>query len=227
MQSISNLRQRLTALLPTALKIYLLAVIFFLSVLYIGRLFGIDIYLLATDPGEVAQQPPYVGLISNVGILLWCGTAAVCLFSASLNKPDPAYSKKWSAFLTASGIFTSILLLDDMFQLHETYSVIFVGPDANLSVNNRRLQNIFESVFFVSYFSCFFLFLFYFRRQIQRTEYAFLILAFICFAASVVIDVTPLVQHSELHSLTEEGFKFLGIVSWATYFFRTSRIGIQ
>lgn len=222
---ILELSQNAKALIPAAIKIYLPFCLFLILVWSIGKVLSIDSYALTADPTEVAGISPYTGLISNVGILLWCGTAAICIFSASLAKLDPACFRKWFAFLLASGCLTTLLLLDDMFQLHESYPALFFGADADLPRNNRRLQNILEALFFTVYFACFILYIFYFRRHIQRTEYLFLVMAFLFFGLSTVIDMTP--ETMKGHYIIEESFKLLGIVSWLTYFYRTCKAVIQ
>lgn len=225
MQMISNVLQRLRILFPTVLKIYLPAFLFYGLMWYITRSLGIGIYPLTADPGEISGQPPYIGLISNIGNLIWCGTSAVCIFSAFLIKTNSTYAKRWFKFLLISGIFTAALLLDDMFRIHENYAMIFAGTDANLAKTIRGSQNLFEGMFFVAIFSSFLLYLFYFRKHILNTEYLFFVLAFAFLSMSVLVDMAP--GNNNFHHLTEEGFKFFGIVSWSAYFFRTCWASIR
>jgi hypothetical protein len=206
-------------LLINAIKIYLPAFLFIILVWCISKLFGIGMYQLTADLAEVAGQPPYTGLISNIGNLLWCGTAAICIFSAFLTKLDPTCSRRWFTFLLTSFFLTTLLLLDDMFQVHEYYHVLFFGYDVNLRNENRLLQNLFEALFFIIYLVCFLLYIFYFRKHLRRTEYLFLVIAFLFFGLSIVIDMTP--ETVKGHHLMEEGCKLLGIISWLTYFSKT------
>ena len=206
------------SLLFTAIKIYLPAFLFIILVWCISKLFGIGMYQLTADLAEVAGQPPYTGLISNIGNLLWCGTAAICIFSAFLTKLDPTCSRRWFTFLLTSFFLTTVLLLDDMFQVHEYYHVLF-GFDGNLSRENRLLQNLFEALFFIVYLVWFIFYIFYFRKHLRRTEYLFLVIAFLFFGLSIVIDMTP--ETVKGHHFMEEGCKLLGIISWLTYFSRT------
>jgi hypothetical protein len=222
---ILELSQNAKALLPDVIKIYLPSCLFLLLVWSIGKVYSIDSYELTADPAELAGLAPYAGLISNVGILLWCGAAAICLFSASLAKLDPICFRKWFAFLLASGCLTTVLLLDDMFQFHESYPALFFGLDADLPHNNRRLQNLLEAIFFVVYFASFIFYTFYFRKHIQRTEYLFLLMAFFLFGLSTVVDMGS--ETMKGHYIIEEGLKLLGIISWLTYFYRTCRSAVQ
>lgn len=201
-------------------KIYLVAGLSLMLICITSKLFGVQLHLLTADPAEIAHQPPYVGLLSNIGNLLWCGTLAICLFSAHLIRSDPEVYRKWAAFLFFSAFFTGFLMLDDLFQLHEFYPVLFFGINSNLSSQHRALQDLMEGIFFAFYFGCFIFYLFRFRYHIQRTEYSFLVIAFCFFGLSIGIDLTP---HDwfKWHDITEDSFKLLGIVSWLAYFATT------
>jgi hypothetical protein len=201
-------------------KIYFIAGFSLVLICITSKLFGVQMHLLTADPAEIAHQPPYIGLLSNIGNLLWCGTSAICLFSAHLTRLDPEVHRKWSPFLFFSAFFTGFLMLDDLFQLHEFYPVLFFGVNFNLSNQNRALQNLMEGIFFACYFGCFVFYLLRFRYQIQRTEYFFLVIAFCFFGLSIGIDLTP--HHwFKWHDIVEDSFKLLGIVSWLTYFATT------
>lgn len=215
----SNLSQHSKSLLSDAIKIYLPACLFIIIVWLIGRALDIGMYVLTADPAEVAGTPPYTGLFSNLGNLLWCGTAAICIFSASLIKVDQTSRRRWFTFLLASFCLTTFLLLDDLFQVHEYYPVLFFGFNTDIPLQNRTLQNLFEALFFVIYFVCFGLYVFYFRHHIRQTEYLSLILAIFFFGLSIVVDMTP--ETVTGHYIIEESFKLLGIISWITYFART------
>ena len=210
----------LKALLPTLVKIYLPSLLFIGAIIEIAKKFGVSVYDLTADPTEIAGKPPYIGLISNLGILVWCASASICIFSAFLTKFDRAFSKKWFAFLLVSGCFTAVLMLDDFFQLHESYPVLFVGVNANLSVTNPKLQDLFELAVFAAYLVFFLSYLAYFRKIILRTEYLLFVMIFVCFGVSEVVDMLP--ESMPFHPVLEEGTKFCGIVSWLSYYARTS-----
>ncbi|MDM9383180.1 hypothetical protein QUB80_21020 [Chlorogloeopsis sp. ULAP01] len=211
--------QNIKHLFPVALKVYLPTLIFIILVWCLSKIFNISMYELTADPAEVVGKPPYTGLFSNIGIVLWSCTAAICIFSAFLTKFNQSCFKKWFNFLLASFFLTSFLLLDDLFQLHETYPVLFFGVDANLPENNRSLQNLLEGLFFIVYFIYVFLYLFYFRKQIRQTEYQFLALAFIFFFLSIAVDMNSMIKIG--HDIIEESFKLFGIITWLIYFSKT------
>ncbi len=225
MKKFIALPQELKVLLPNLIKIYLPSFLFIILVWYVSKVFGISVQELTADPAEMLGKPPYTGLISNLGNLLWCGTAAICIFSAFLTKLDPASFRRWFTFLVASSFLTTFLLLDDMFQIHEYYPVLFFGSEANLPQNNKELQNLLEALFYIVYFVCFMLYLFCFKKQIYCTEYLFFALVFFFFGLSVVIDMTP--ESMPMHYLMEESFKLLGIISWLTYTSKTCSLVIR
>ena len=73
---------------------------------------GASIVDLTRDPTSALGGPPYIGFLSQLGVLLWTASASVCLFSAYvLSKGrDPLQLK---SFLLWSGILTVFLTLDD------------------------------------------------------------------------------------------------------------------
>jgi hypothetical protein len=207
-------------LLSDAIKLYLPACLFIIVVWFIGKAFGISMYELTADPAELAGKPPYIGLFSQLGSLLWCGTAAICIFTAFLTRADPITGRRWFIFLLASFFLTVSLLIDDMFQFHEYYHAIFFGFKVRIPLENRTLQNIFELAYFVvMYFVAFALYLFYFKQHIRHTEYIYFVLAIFLSGLSIVVDMAG--DAVPGHSFIEESAKFLGILSWITYFSRT------
>lgn len=97
-----DLSQHSKSLLSDAIKIYLPTCLFIIVVWLIAEACGIGMYELTADPAEVARKPPYTGLFSHVGNLLWCGTAAICIFTGFLIKVDPVSRRRWLTFLLAS-----------------------------------------------------------------------------------------------------------------------------
>lgn len=71
---------------------------------------------LTKDPLAVAGKPFYFGMLSQVGILFWCASAAICFFCAALLVK--INSTNLSGFLFFLGCVTTVLLLDDLFSVH-------------------------------------------------------------------------------------------------------------
>ena len=163
---------------------------------------------LTKDTLVIVGEPFYFGLISNLGILLWCSCAAICILVA-IAIPQSRENRKICSFLLFSGILTSVLLIDDLFLLHEE-----VFP---------RYLRIPENIVFLTYAIIIFLYLLKFMRVILKTEFFFLLLAFIFLGSSMFFDknIISLPQswlENEGLLLLEDGAKFLGILSWLTYF---------
>lgn len=169
-------------------------------VLFLHLWKGIPIGRLTRDPAAISGSPFYVGLLSQIGIFLWSAAAAICLFSA--NGLSHTGNLKVKPFLIVSGLMTLVLGLDDAFLIHEEVMPHFFGVPP-------------EAVF-VSYALLILLFLVVFNSVILKTEYVLLVMALICFGASVASDVFESPGY-----LFEDGAKLVGIVSWLAYFFRT------
>ena len=143
----------------------------------------------------------YYGLFSNLGILLWTASSAICLFSAMVlatqadGKPDHAL------YALASGLFTGWLALDDFFQVHEkVFPAIGIPQDLTIAV---------YGVFAL-------LLIFAARRIILQTDWVMLGLAFGFFSVSVIVDYF-FHQHSDIRVVIEDGAKFVGIWGWVAF----------
>lgn len=153
------------------------------------------------DPIQTLNAKPYIGLISNVGIIFWAFTSAVLLFSAqvcrNLGKPSNT-----SSFLFWAGILSLLLLFDDLLMFHETIS---------------------ESLFFSIYFVGLAGIVYFHFSTILNSDYFLWIIAIMLLGSSVFIDLGTRFGLRLPHSgVFEDGFKFLGIITWFSYFLRTS-----
>lgn len=167
---------------------------------------GISIDRLTCDPTAVVKAPSYTGFLSQVGILFWSASAAICMFSAKVlsRHPDNLETK---SFLFVSGLLTLVLCLDDVFLLHEQFLLSFFG--------------IPEKVVFIGYAGFMLLYLVRFYSIILNTEYILLGMALVFFAVSIVLDFfDPPIY------LFEDGAKLVGIVSWLSYFFRVGTFAV-
>src|SRR5262245_7279077 len=80
---------------------------------------GISLLWMMRDPADLANLHPLTGFISNLGILFWSASAAVCVFAWRVLRPSDGPAE-FSTFLLCSAVFTTILMMDDLFQLHES-----------------------------------------------------------------------------------------------------------
>ena len=155
---------------------------------------------LTRDPASIAGKPAFFGLFSNIGVLLWCSTAAICLFSAAILK-STAKHRKASILFFACGCFTALLMLDDLFLFHERLYPRFLFG---------------ETVAYSLYAVILVFMLLRFRSLIANTDFILLSLALALLGLSVTLDI--LLEADPY--LLEAGSKFLGIASWFAYWTR-------
>ena len=161
---------------------------------------------LFRDPAVLMSFHPFVGLISNMGILLWCAAGTLALFGAAALWKSK-FKNNVMVFLFWSALLTSFLMLDDLLLLHEEVLPGYFG--------------IPEHLVFALYVALAALYLWRFRRQILSTDYALMIIALGFFAGSVFIDVLP-TPPTDISFAIEDTLKFFGIIAWFGYFARTS-----
>jgi hypothetical protein len=169
---------------------------------------GTPLESLLSDPARVAGHAPYIGFISNLGALLWCGATAVLLLGAAI--VSRLGDRGWARFLLFSALVTGMLLVDDFFMLHEKASEI-----------HWRLS---EEVIFTFYGAVLAIYLARFRKHILSTEYIPLALAFFFMGLSLLVDRLDSTDGMPPAPflLLEDGSKFLAIVCWLHYFARIS-----
>lgn len=188
----SLLRVLQLALLP-ALLVYVLA-------LLLSGAAGIGTELVIRDLAQTCGQPLGVGLLSNLGYLLWISAAAIALFTALSGVG--AVRGRERQLLISGGLFSLLLCLDDMFLLHDRY----IG-----------------STFLYSLYAIFaLLILFRFRAQVQALGGGSFLLAVVLLGSSVMLDqlqeVIPVAY--DRVQLVEEGAKFLGIATWLAFWWQ-------
>ncbi len=170
----------------------------------VATLTGKPIWMLATDPAEVQYFPPYIGMLSNWGVILWIATASICLFSAILLKRQKA-SKPAFKFLATSGVFSLLLGIDDLYMLHDR-----VLP---------RMFHMHEIFFYLLYFFVFAAYLAYFATQILKYDYLLFTAAFLFFVTSRQFFTR--FSYFGIFS-TGDMLKYFGIVFWLIFFYRTA-----
>ena len=156
---------------------------------------------LTTDVNAFLGQPFYLGFLSQLGIFIWASMATICLLTAIVLKAQPC-SQRSCQFFAWSGLMVLYLGLDDAFLLHEEFFPVYLGIP-------EKVIYAFYAVF-LSYY------LWRFKGFIRRSDCTFLWIAFVCFALSVSLDVLapPYINPY----FFEDGFKFIGLVAWLTYF---------
>lgn len=164
----------------------------------------VEISILTRDPLAITKGEFYFGLLSNIGIMLWCGTASLCIFTYFILRN--VYPGLDQNFFLCSGLITLFLLVDDLFMLHESVFPLYLGMD-------EQMVNI-VYLLFIGYL------LIRYRYKILRTPYLILVSSLGFFGLAVIAD-TKLTGPSPYRHLFEDGFKFLGILGWFYYFIQT------
>lgn len=205
---VSALKVQVRALRFLMVLVYLPVVLTCGIVAAVGITTSIPIGTLTRDPIQIADLPPYTGVLSNIGVLIWASTAAVCLFSSALVRHRPGRDAN-ARFLLTAGMLSVWMLLDDFFTVHD---VIF-----------PRYLGIREEVPYALIALAFLGLLFTFRSVILQTDFVLLALALGAFGVSVGVDmIESSLVHYPGYYLLEDGAKFFGIASWAAYFIRVS-----
>lgn len=188
--SFKRLYYKLTAVTATLL---------IMLVLFIGwQPFAPADYIMR-DPASITSTPVYYGALSNLGVLLWSASAAICLLGALTTR---ILSNRWdttSFFAGFSGL-SAFLCLDDLFQFHE---LLLPG---NFGIPEEAL--------FVLYAIALTYMLVRFRKIILQTQPSLLVTSLLLFALSIILDILPL----PTNLILEDGSKFIAIFAWFAYF---------
>jgi len=166
---------------------------------------GIPPARFTLDPAVLAETHPFLGAVSNVGILAWTAGASIALFTAWLLRGRTG-DRRHSQFLFAAGLLTTWLMLDDLFMLHEWFFPLVLG--------------IPQVLVLACYAMAAGAFLLHFRTTIALHGRVLLGLAIGFFGVSVLLDQLPNAWFRAWGWLyfLEDGSKLLGIVSWSGYF---------
>jgi hypothetical protein len=160
---------------------------------------------LTRDPLVVAKGKFYFGALSSLGILGWMATSTICMCTYYML--SDSRDKKTRSFFLFSGIFTLFLLFDDLFMIHDVIFPHYLG--------------ISEKVVLALYPILTAYLLIYYRGRIASSSYARLFIALAFLGLSNAVD-TIFPKVNDLDLIFEDGFKFLGIIGWAIYFFDTA-----
>lgn len=194
---------------PYLLALYSFPLLILLFVAIVREPMDFSMEMFTRDPSAVAEMHPFVGLVSNLGIIFWTSSTVICLFCGLIIRCF-SDQKKLSSFLIFSGFITLLLMLDDFFQLHEVIYKCYFGID--------------EIFVFIAYIVLMLSDLLIFKRIILKTDYLILFSSVFFFGSSLIIDhfqhqINSLLG-SEIRILLEDGSKLFGIVGWFGYFAR-------
>lgn len=187
----------------TLLKIFFLPFIIVLSVVLLCHFKEIPPNIFTSDPLVLVGAYPWLGLISNLGVLVWTVGAGICFFASAVlsrNNDDREYVR----FLAIGGIIGTLLTLDDLFMLHE-----YIYPD---------FLHIPQNFVYVVYAAGFLWYLIKFRMLIWKTGPLLFVLSLVFFALSTACDLLLEAYKEPWFWFWEDVPKFFGIVSWTAYF---------
>jgi len=180
--------------------------ILYIVTLYISNIYNIKLSLVVRDLAQTCGYPIGVGMISNIGILLWGAAASICLFTTFSQEINSDSSK----LLLLGGVFSGILCIDDFFLLHDRY----VGPDF------LNLTYLSISIFLLVRF----------RKILKRIGLFNLVISILFLGLSILFDgvIQQIFNQSyDLTQLIEEGFKFLGIACWLNFWCKASSYALK
>lgn len=146
--------------------------------------------------------------VSNAGILLWAGGAAMALLtSVALLRAER--SSRVGRFLLVLGAVTAVAAVDDFFMLHDAVLPYLGVP---------------QKVYPVAYALTVGATLWFFRDVWPRWTASFLVVSVGLLALSAGADLVADVLHLEqaVETAVEDSLKFFGIVLWTAYVARYS-----
>jgi len=189
---------------PVLLITWLMTILALLVSIFISTVREIPLDTFTQDPNAKMGAPFYVGLFSNIGIMIWSAALTVCFYAASrIVKGVRRFDRE---FLIVSGLITLMMTLDDLYQVHE-----FVFP---------HYFSISENMVYLTYMNIYLIYFIRYRNQLLNSDFIALALAFFFLGLSTVIDLLPL--PIEKDTFLEDAMKLLGAVSWLVYYMRTA-----
>lgn len=179
----------------------------------------VPIQLLLRDANAEAYDPElgvlfFQGAFSNVGILLWWSAAIVSAFAYFLLRfvlRAKATTRLSRTFLLYMAVFTVVLVLDDLFMLHEEVFPVRLG------ISEIAVYGVYGVLTMA---------LVCFVRFLVQTDFLLLLLAFGFFGFSLLTDQGMLrflfAMPPTPDLWAEDMTKMLGIVCWLVFLLRTA-----
>ncbi len=154
---------------------------------------------LLLAPVTVGRLPWYTGLVSSLGVLAWAVAATAGFGAAGLARLG---GRRGAArFLAHAGVYSVVLGLDDLFELHVSVAPDTLGIPKPVAVG--LLAGSLLPLLALN------------RREVLRTRTVVLGASLSALAVALVVDGAGRGTSGAL--VLEEGFQFLGIVAWAAW----------
>lgn len=152
---------------------------------------------IATKGGACCS--PFIGAVSNAGLFVWAGAAAICIFGALfLRLMDVGGIRRTT--LAIGAVHSAWLLLDDAFMLHETLGFKILGTFGAFNLVNFVLLLVVTLCL---------------SRTASAKNLSLFAVAIGLFAASFLID--KILPQGQNVIFFEDAFKFSGICLWAAF----------
>lgn len=162
---------------------------------------------LLLDPSQTSDLYWYSGLVSNVGILAWTIAAGAGAAGAWICRLGGRVSAQ--RFLAAGSLVSSIMLIDDLLQLHSSLVPDITGLPKGIVETIVALVAI---RWMIQY-----------RPEVRRTHQFLLVASVGALAVSILVDLVIAPRQTDFALLIEDGAKFFGVLAWAAYFVVTAR----
>ena len=189
-----NVADQIRNLAATCVAIYLPTICLLAGAVGLASHMDEPISIFLSDPVTVMDAPPFYGVLSNLGVLIWCVGGAIAGFSGvalRAMRPKPVTAE----FLTASGVLTLVLVADDLFLLHEEILPHYLSIPQNLVLGSYAILGV---GYLIRYW-----------RVIGQTDWLLIGAAFVGLGLSVLFDAVLKPLGLRQQSLLEDGFKLL------------------
>ena len=189
-------------------QVYALPIVAIAVLIALKVFADIPIPYLTRDPWAIVEHPFYLGLYSNLNMVLW-GMAFGALWLTVWTVRTCPLDAPMQSFFYYSAITTTILFFDDLFGFHDS-----IFPEH---------LHIPELLVYACYGLWILWYLWRFAAVIRRLEHAALLVsAIVFFGLSAIIDNDELFGRLPAHFVWEDGTKLLGVAGWCVYFVRVS-----
>jgi hypothetical protein len=175
----------------------------------LSRATGTPVSYFTRDLAAITESDWYIGLLSNVGIMLWAASAGVCFLAAGLLR-GAGRQAGWR-FLLFAGALSVLLGLDDALMIHEQVLWVYLQLE--------------DSVMYIFYYVVLGIGVTFFIPEVLRSDYLLLLAAGVALGLSFAMD--SLFELSNRPAFIEDSFKFAGIVFWLAYWARTGSSSVR
>jgi hypothetical protein len=193
--------ERTSALSRLAFRVLLPVSAVLVMILGIAYTSDVPVTDLLRDPSATLDGAWYVGLVSIAGVALWAAAAAICLLClGAVGTPGQR------SLLLAGGVTSVILGADDAFLIHEAVK-------NGIGIPSPVTIGVYGVIAIVLFWRAW-------PTLKTRSDLAVFIVAVVLFGISVFLDGAgeaglPTPPYS---AVIEDVAKFLGLVTWVTFF---------